>query len=45
MVSSTHDYTKNASNLIEFRINVEADCETKVIFEYKIDRLTEVIIK
>ena len=45
MVSSTHEYTKKASGLIEFKINVEADCETKVIFEYKIDRRTEVIIR
>lgn len=45
MVSSTHDYTKKASGLIEFKINVEADHEVKVVFEYRIDRRTEVVIK
>lgn len=45
MVSSTHEYTKKASGLIEFSVNVPADSEIKVDFEYKIDRRTEVIVK
>lgn len=45
MVSSSHDYNKKTSGLIEFSVNVLADSETKVCFEYKIDRRTEVIVK
>ncbi|NLY19024.1 MAG: DUF4139 domain-containing protein [Clostridiaceae bacterium] len=45
MLSSTHEFTKKASDLVEFVVNVEADCEIKVIFEYKIDIRTEIIIK
>jgi hypothetical protein len=45
MVSSTHDYNKKTSGLIEFSVNVSADIEIKVEFEYKIDRRTEVVVK
>ena len=45
MVSSTHDYKKKESWLIEFSVAVLADSEIKVCFEYKIDRRTEVIVK
>lgn len=45
MVSSTHEYTKKASGLIEFSFSVPADSDIKVDFEYKIDRRTEVVIK
>ncbi|KUO71706.1 MAG: hypothetical protein APF77_07835 [Clostridia bacterium BRH_c25] len=45
MVSSTHDYVKKISGLLEFSVNVSADSETKVEFEYKVDRRTEVVIK
>ncbi len=45
MVSSTHDYNRKTSGLIEFTVNVPADSETKVEFEYKIDRRTEIIVK
>lgn len=45
MVKSSHEYTKSSSNQIEYTINVPADSETKVDFEYRIDRRTEVVIK
>ncbi|HHW47465.1 MAG TPA: DUF4139 domain-containing protein [Clostridiaceae bacterium] len=45
MVSSTHDYNKKTSRMIEFIVNVPADSETKVEFEYKIDRRTEIFVK
>jgi hypothetical protein len=45
MVSSSHDYNKNTSSLIEFSVTVPADSEAKVSFEYKIDRRTEVVVK
>jgi hypothetical protein len=45
MVSATHEYSKKTSGLIEFYVNVAADSEIKVEFEYKIDRRTEVVVK
>jgi hypothetical protein len=45
MVYATHEYSKKTSGLIEFSVNVPADSEVKVEFEYKIDRRTEVIVK
>ena len=45
MVKSSHEYTKSSSNQIEYTIIVPADSETKVEFEYRIDRRTEVVIK
>jgi len=45
MVYATHEYSKKTSGLIEFSVNVLADSEIKVEFEYKIDRRTEVIVK
>ena len=45
MVRSTHEYSKKSSRLIEFIVNVPADNEIKVEFEYKIDRRTEVFVK
>ena len=45
MVASSHDYKKRTSGLIEFSITVQADSETIVSFEYKIDRRTEVVVK
>lgn len=45
MVSATHAYSKKSLSLIEFSVNVPADSEVKVEFEYKIDRRTEIVIK
>ena len=45
MVSSTHDYNKKESWLLEYSVSVPADSEIKVCFEYKIDRRTEVVVK
>ncbi len=45
MVTSSHAYTKKSSNTIEYVINVPADSEVKVEFEYKVDRRTEVVVK
>ena len=45
MVSSTYEYLKKTSELIEFTINAPADSEVTVEFEYKIDRRTEVVVK
>ncbi|NTW73046.1 MAG: DUF4139 domain-containing protein [Eubacteriaceae bacterium] len=45
MVSSTHKYKKKSANLIEFVVNVPADAEIVVKFEYKIDIRKEIIIK
>lgn len=45
MVSSTHDYNKKESWLLEFSVSVPTDSEIKVCFEYKIDRRTEVVVK
>lgn len=45
MVESSHDYIKKSSDRIEFVVNVKADSEEKVSFEYKIDRRQEVILK
>jgi len=45
IASSTHDYNRKTSGLIEFTVNVPADSETKVEFEYKVDRRTEIFIK
>lgn len=45
MVSSSHDYDKKSSGLLEYSVSVPVDSETKVRFEYKIDRRTEVVIK
>lgn len=38
MVSSSHEYSKKTSGMIEFSNNVPPDSEIKVEFEYKIDR-------
>lgn len=45
MVYSTHEHSKKTSGLIEFAVNVPADSEIKIEFEYKIDRRTEVVVK
>jgi hypothetical protein len=45
MVSSTHEYTKKTSGLVEFKVLVLADSEIKVSFEYKVDRRTEVVVR
>ncbi len=45
MVSSTHEYTEKTSAVIEFSVNVPAEDEVKVSFEYKIDRRTEIVVK
>jgi hypothetical protein len=45
MVYATHEYSKKTSGLIEFSVNVPADSEIKVEFEYKIDRRTEVVVR
>lgn len=45
MISSTHEYTMKTSGSVEFIVNLLADSETKVCFEYKIDRRSEVVVK
>jgi hypothetical protein len=45
MVSATNEYSKKTSNIIEFCVYVDAESDTKVSFEYKIDIRTEVVVK
>lgn len=45
MVYSSHEYKKKTSDLIEFCLDIPADSEAKVVFEYRIDRRKEIIIK
>jgi len=45
MVALSHDYIRKASDRIEFVINVPADTEEKIFFEYKIDRREEIVLK
>jgi hypothetical protein len=45
MVYSSHDYIKNAASWLEFVVNVPADSEEKISFEYKIDRREEIFLK
>lgn len=45
IVSSTHDYNKKESWLLEYSVAVPADSEIKVCFEYRVDRRTEVVVK
>ena len=45
MVSTSHDYITKTSRQVQFVVNALADSETKVAFQYKVDRRTEVIIK
>ncbi len=45
MVISSHEYVKKTSTQIEYTIIVPADSETKVEFEYRIDRRIEMVIK
>lgn len=45
MVSSTHDYTKKTSGLLEFSLIVPENSEAKICFEYKVDRRTEVVVR
>lgn len=45
MVESSHEYTKRTATQLEYRVNVAANYETLVRFEYKIDRRTEVVVK
>jgi len=45
MVSSTHEFNKKSSRKLEYIIDIEADGEEVIEFEYKIDMRTELIIK
>lgn len=45
MVFASHKNDKKASGLIEFFVNVPPQDDVKVLFEYKIDRRPEVVIK
>ncbi|NLO82050.1 MAG: DUF4139 domain-containing protein [Clostridiales bacterium] len=42
MVSSSHDYVKKSSDTIEFVVDVPADSEVKVSFEYRVDKRIEI---
>lgn len=45
MVYSSHEYKIRTSDSIEFCLDIPADSEAKVAFEYKVDRRKEIIIK
>jgi len=45
MVSSTHEYKIKNTGIIEFVIEIPAGSKEKVVFEYRIDRRKEIIIK
>ena len=45
IVSSSHEYIRKSSNDIEFVVNVPADGEEKVCFEYRIDKRIEITWK
>lgn len=45
MVVSSHDYISKVSDRIEFVVNVPADTDEKVSFDYKIDKREEIIVK
>lgn len=44
MVAATHEWTKKSAGQIEFIVDVPADSEITVEFEYRIDRRQEVIV-
>ena len=45
MISATHKYSKRTSGMVEFSVDVLAESELKVCFEYKMNRRAEVVVK
>jgi hypothetical protein len=45
MVYSSHDYIKKSSSEVEFVVEVPADSEAKICFEYKIDKRIEITLR
>lgn len=45
IISASHDYTKQSSDLVEFVMTVPAEGVTIVTFEYRIDRRLEIELK
>jgi len=45
MVKATHDYSKKSASVVEFTVDVPADSEIMVEFEYRVDRRKEFVVK
>lgn len=45
MVSTTHKFVKKTSEAIEFTLDMPADSETRVCFEYEIDERSEITLE